>query len=544
MRPSWCKCYSARFRGAVEPNPVKGSGKTSIFQHNGYLIGSFMNKSAGLLLGVVVVVGALSTAGAWYTGNQLEGALNSSIQEANAQLKTALNSGGANASIELVSLERNLFTSTAHYRLKLQNLQLSEENQDIELLFVDHIEHGPLPWSRLKSFKLAPVMFNSNYELEKNDLTAKWFDAAKGAAPLKGMVALGYDRSVDGNIELIPLDFAPDDKSTVKFSGLNLNVAGTAKGAKIKANGYMDSVKITGQSEEDGPVSVELGGFTVASDLTRSDFGFYLGGNTLELSSAKVTYGEQPVVVTVKDFEQKDNLEANGNVLSGRLDYTVGDIGYNGKSVGSAKLNLSAKNLDIPAVRSLTEMYRAELKAMQQAATQGEDAPAVPELSAEQQIKAQADIRKLLAGKPQIAVENLSFKTANGESRFNLQVNLDNPSSTQLPPLELGKQLVSQLDAKLSLSKPMIADLAGVQALLEGQTDPKLIAQQASMTSEMAGTMALSTEMATIEGMDIVSKLHYAAGQVDFNGQKMPVEDFIALIMSKAGGLGGAEAAE
>lgn len=90
----------------------------------------------------------------------------------------------------------------------------------------------------------------------------------------------------------------------------------------------------------------------------------------------------------------------------------------------------------------------------------------------------------------------------------------------------------------------MIADLAGVQAQLEGQTDPKLIAQQASMTSEMAGTMALSTEMATVEGMDIVSKLHYAAGQVEFNGQKMPLEDFINLIMSKAGGLGGAEAAE
>ncbi len=64
------------------------------------------------------------------------------------------------------------------------------------------------------------------------------------------------------------------------------------------------------------------------------------------------------------------------------------------------------------------------------------------------------------------------------------------------------------------------------------------------MASEMAGTMAVSTEMATIEGTDIVSKLHYAAGQVEFNGQKMPVEDFIVLIMSKAGGLGGAEAAE
>ncbi|BBP74052.1 GTP-binding protein [Pseudomonas sp. Ost2] len=503
-----------------------------------------MNKSAGVLLGFVVVVGAVSTAGAWYTGNQLEGVLNTSIQEANAQLKTALSSGGGNASIELVSLDRNLFTSTAHYRLKLQNLQLGEDNKDVDLLFVDHIEHGPLPLSRLKALKLTPVMVNSNYELEKNDVTAKWFDAAKGAAPLKGVVALGYNNSIDGNVELIPLDFAPDDKSSVKFSGLNLNLTGSDRGAKIKLNGYMDSLKIAAQSAEDGPVSVELGGLTLVSDLAKSDFGFYLGGNTLELSNAKVTYGLTPATVTVKDFEQKDSLDATGNILAGRLAYTVGDIGYNGKSVGSAQMSLAAKNLDIPAVRSLTQIYQSELQAMQQAAAQGEETPAVPELTAEQQLKAQADIRQLLAGKPQIAVENLSFKTANGESRFSLLLDLTNPSSTQLPPLELGKQLIAQLDAKLSLSKPMIADLAGVQAQVEGQTDPKAIAQYASMSSEMAGTMAVSTEMATIEGTDIVSKLHYAAGQVDFNGQKMPVEDFIALMMSKVGGLSGAEAAE
>ncbi len=62
-----------------------------------------MNKSAGLLLGFVVVVGAVSTVGAWYTGNQLEGVLNTSIQEANLQLKTALASAGGSANIELVS---------------------------------------------------------------------------------------------------------------------------------------------------------------------------------------------------------------------------------------------------------------------------------------------------------------------------------------------------------------------------------------------------------------------------------------------------------
>jgi len=502
-----------------------------------------MNKSAGLLLGFVVVVGAVSTVGAWYTGNQLEGVLNTSIQDANQQLKTALASAGGSAQIDLVSLDRHLFTSTAHYRVKFQNLQAGAEQKDLELLFVDHIEHGPLPWSRLKAFKLAPVMVNSNYELEKNDTTAKWFDAAKGAAPLKGQVALGYNRSVDGNVELVPLDFAPNATSSLKFSGLNLAVTASDQAAKIKLNGYMDNLKVSTVTPEQGPVQVELSGLTLASDLTKSDLGFYLGQNTLELSETKLGFGVKPAVVTIKGFEQKDSTQAQGNVLAGRLAYNIASIDYNDKPVGSAQMSWTAKNLDFPAMQSLIKLYQVQLEALQKAQAAGAEDPeaAVPELTPAQQAQAEADIKQVLTGKPQIALENFSIKTVNGESRASLVVDLTNPSSTDLPPVELGKQLVSQLDAKVSLSKPMIADLAGLQAQIQGQTDPKAITQQASMASEMAGTMALSTEMATVQGSDIISTLHYANGQVDFNGQKMPVEDFITLLLTKFGGASGGE---
>ncbi len=502
-----------------------------------------MNKSAGLLLGFVVVVGAVSSVGAWYTGNQLEGVLNTSIQDANQQLKTALASAGGSANIELVSLDRQLFSSTAHYRVKFQNLQVGDEKKDVELLFVDHIEHGPLPWSRLKALKLAPVMINSNYELEKNDATAKWFDAAKGAAPLKGQVALGYNRSVDGNVELVPLDFAPDASTSLKFSGLNLAVAASDQAAKIKLNGYMDNLKLSAVSSEQGPVQVELNGLTLASDLAKSEQGFYLGQNVVELSETKLTYGVTPAVVTIKGFEQKDLTQAQGNVLAARVAYNVASIDYNDKPVGSAQMTLAMKNLDYPAMQSLLKLYQAQLQALQKAREEGAADPeaAMPAVTPAQQAQAEADIKQLLAGKPQVALENFSFKTANGESRASLVVDLTNPSSSELPPMELGKQLVSQLDAKVLLSKPMISDLAGLQAQIQGQSDPAAVAKQASMASEMAGTMALSTEMATVQGNDIVSTLHYTGGQVDFNGQKMPVEDFISLLVTKFGGQGGGE---
>jgi len=83
-----------------------------------------------------------------------------------------------------------------------------------------------------------------------------------------------------------------------------------------------------------------------------------------------------------------------------------------------------------------------------------------------------------------------------------------------------------------------VADIAALQAQAEGQTDAKLIAEQSAATAEMLSAMALSTQLAKLEGNDVVSALHYANNEVSFNGQKMTVEQFIGLVMSKLGGVG------
>ena len=131
-----------------------------------------MKKSAGIVIGAAVAVAVVSTAGAWYTGKQLPSVLDTSLKEANEQLQQAAPSLGVSARAELVSLEQGLFSSTARYRLVIG---------ESELLFVDHIDHGPFPLNRLKRFELAPVMAASTYELAPSPLVQGWFDAAKGA---------------------------------------------------------------------------------------------------------------------------------------------------------------------------------------------------------------------------------------------------------------------------------------------------------------------------------------------------------------------------
>jgi len=498
-----------------------------------------MNKSAGVLLGIVVAVGAISAGGAWYTGTKLEGVLQTSIADANKELQAAMVGSNGTATLELVSLDRKLFTSTAHYRLKGQGEMFGEAPEGIELLFVDHIEHGPLPFSRLMTFKWLPVMASSHYELEKNALTEKWFAATKDASPLKGTVNLGYDRSAEGSIELMPLDVALDEKSTLKFSGLSINVSAGPEAQKLKADGYMDNLKLASVAEDQTPVQVELNGLTLASNLTKSTYGFYVGQNVLELTGTKVTFGAKQSVLSFKDSEMKSSTDESGTSLAGRADYKVGEIAYNDKAFGSAQMAWSMKNIDIPAGMSLMQVYQNKLQpyeaAVSAATAAGEPAPELVMTDAEQaQVK--ADLDKLLAAKPQVALENFSFKTANGESRLNLAVNLNKPQSIELPPVELGKQLISLLDLNLLLSKPMIADVAALQAQIQGQTDAKAVADQGNMTAEMVSGMALGAQLAKLEGNDIVSKLHYANNEVNFNGQKMTVEQFIGFVMSKLSG--------
>src|SRR3546814_925198 len=165
---------------------------------------------------------------------------------------------------------------------------------------------------------------------------------------------------------------------------------------------------------------------------------------------------------------------------------------------------------------SLMQVYQTKLQPYEQAAAEaaaaGEPAPELVLIEAEEaQVK--SDLEKLLAGGPQVALENLSFTTANGESRATLVIDLTKPQSMDLPPDQLGRQLLALLDFNLKVSKPMLVDLLTVQAQMEGRTDAKLIADQATATGDMFSAMAVGTELATLEGHDVGTKRDYANKQ-------------------------------
>lgn len=498
-----------------------------------------MKKATGVLTGLAVAIAAVTTAGAWYTGKQLPAELDRSIAVANAQLKRALIGSGGSMTLELASLDQHLFSSTAHYRLKATDIHTGEAPLDFEVGVVDRLEHGPFPWSRVKAFKLLPVMAASNAELQKDEGTAGWFAAAGEQSPLRAHFSLGYGGGVDGKITLQPLKLDEPDGNKLDFSGLELLSSSDRDGNRVQLHGTAGKLDLTLVSEEHPPVKMLLNGFSINGDLTSTGHAMVYGGTfNAALAESQFTLGAQQDVAIVKGLEINSNSTVTGDMMDGHIQYKLGDITYNGRAVGGGEMVFSMKRYDIPAFQSLMEWYATKLPQVQAAQAAGVPFPSI-DMTEQERTKVHADLSQLLSAKPQFALETLSFKTANGESRLNLTVDLANPSSFDLPPDQLGKQLVSQVQAKLILSKPMIGDLATLQALLENQADPQAIAQQAGQAGEMVGMMAVQSGMATVQGSDVVTSVHYADGKVDFNGRKMSVEEFAMLLAGLLQGVGG-----
>lgn len=492
-----------------------------------------MKKSVGILCGLAAAIAVATTAGAWYTGKQLPAELARSVAMGNEELKKALVGNGGAMTIELVSLDQRFFTSTAHYRLKAENVQVGEvDTLNFEVGVTDQIEHGPFPWSRVKALKLMPVLATSNSVLDKDDFTSGWYAAAGDKPPVTAQVSLGYGGSVDSDIHLAPVTLKEGEEKALDFSGMQLQLLSDRDGKAVQIHGNAGHLELNFVDERQAPVKLVLNGFKAGGKLTETGHDMvYVGNFDLALAEAQATFGPQQEVLVLKDLQQNNLYNAEGEAkdkLSGRLEYKVGDISYAGRKVGSGEAVLTMKSIDIPAMQALMEWYQTQLPQMQQAAAAGE-APAL-DMTPEEQAKVQGDLQRLLVAKPQVAVEKLAFKTANGESRFNLTMDFANPTSFDLPPEQWGKQLVTQLHARLSVSKPMVGDLATLQALLNGETDAQAIAAQSSQAGEMLGMMALQSGMATVQGSDVVSSLQYADGMVDFNGKKMTLEEFAMLI--------------
>ncbi|SDS82014.1 Uncharacterized conserved protein YdgA, DUF945 family [Halopseudomonas litoralis] len=479
-----------------------------------------MNKTgiAAVTLGILAVAG---TGGGWYTGSQLESVLQDSIRKGNEQL--AAQFPNTDVALELVAFERGILSSTARYRLIMQ--AASGDEPALDLFIGDRIEHGPIPVSRLLSLQWMPVMATSHAVLEPSETMSELFVASAGQSPLTITSNIGYGNGITGDLHVVPMTLS-ESGSHMTFSGLDADFETDTTGSKVVLSGRFDSLQIDG---EDASVSLVGGGFQL--DRQRDDsFGLYLGDGHLTLDSLAVEVADKPALV-LRDIVQSDTTTLGADGVKGALDYQVGSVNYDGNSLGSVRMDWSLGRLDPQATAALMGMYNTLSMGLE---------PDDPEALKQQFAAA---LQQLLKGKPRLALDNFSIRTANGESRFTLGVDLHSPDSFDQPPALLAQQLVGGLDANLVLSKPMLSDMVRYKALFQPEADAAAVEQEAVMAAEMVAGMAEMMQLGILEGDNILSNLRYADGMINLNGQNIELEDFVGLLtmMSPGPALGALE---
>ncbi|ALM85541.1 YdgA family protein [Bordetella sp. N] len=492
-----------------------------------------MKKSLGIVVGVIVVAGVAWVGASWYTGKRVEAVVRQGVDEGNAKIQAFM--PNAKMKIEVVSLERHVFSSDIQYSLTLEGVaaEKGKPAKDVAFLLHDHIEHGPFPLARLKSGALAPVMATSAFELVNNETVKSWFELTKGTAPLSGNATVHYNRDVAGNLVLQPVDVLRPD-GDLKFSGMNLQVAVAYATKAAKVSGSIDSISLDIKDPKE-PGKVQLTGLTLSSDMHQGQAGLQVGTNQLAVKQMSILHNTSPAIL-LNNYTQNAELTEGANGLAARVMYDVGMLNLGGQDVAGVRVGFGARNLAADAVKTLVELYGNVLtRTMKQ--KPGEDPEQALDLPPADREKAMAAGKALLAGKPTFFIDPILVHNAKGESRFDMTLDLGDPGSTDQPIDQMITNLLQKLDAKLTVSTPMVTSILAQQMQQHGGLDAATAQKQADATTQAMAQMAVATGYLSKDGANVVGTLNYADKVVNLNGKKMPLDEFAMMVMGMAMGM-------
>lgn len=477
--------------------------------------------------GIIVALGVVWTAGAWYTGKQLEGRLAEMVNEANAQIKR--NAPEANVELAAQDYQRGLFSS--QFNLQIKPVAGSENpwlKPGQSVVLHEKVDHGPFPLAQLKSFNLIPAMASVHTTLVNNDVSKPLFDIAKGDSPFYADTRIGYGGDTNSAITLRPLNSVKEGEK-VAFSGGEFRLKADKDGNTLALDGEVHSALVEAVNEYGQKVQFSFNNLKTEGDTELTGFDERVGKQKMRLDKLAIAIeNKELAVLEGMDLQAKSEVAEDKKNINSQLDYTLDSAKIQGQDFGSGKLTLKVGQIDGKAWHQFSQQYNAQTRALMAQPEVMQNPELYQQKVAEAFLNA---VPLLLKGEPVITIAPLSWKNAKGESTLNLSLFLRDPSTATTPPQTLAEQVdrsVKSLDSKLVIPMDMATELMTQVAKMEGyqQADAqKLAAQQVQGFAAMGKMFHLTA----VEDDKVLSTLQYANGQVTLNGEKMPLEQFVSL---------------
>lgn len=467
-----------------------------------------MKKSAAVL-GVVVVLGIAYTGSSWYVGKKAQGVIEQFVARDNRQFLQLLGPdlAGGGATLTIDEYKRGVFSSDAVYSLRFKD----RDGKPVVVRFGDHLDHGPFPAAALRSGHFAPVMAVSYTRLMATPATQEWFDALKdkNGSPITAVTRIGFSGTGHSLWQVRPLQVAKKD-GKLDFSGGTVRIDLSNHYRNKNVRGAFDALDI---SNTDGTLrlkGIELDGKTVSPKPGTS-----VANTVATMDSLRFDSGDgRPLAVDTLTIAL-DSTQT-GNLLDGALRYGFGHIAVGRSDLGSLVAGGKVRHLDMAALGALSAEYN-RLAAAHHGRLEG--------LTPDQGAALESGLMAVLASNPTVSIDPFKWKTDKGESTLMLAVNLGSPGdpSALANAWMLLPQVLKEITLKLSLSRPMLAQLVSQAQAADGQPGQDGFAD---MVVDQYMRRLLLTGMAQQHGQDLTTDIHYQGGKVDLNGQKMSVMEF------------------
>lgn len=487
-------------------------------------------KKTKIAIGVVVALGVIWTGTAWFTGKQLEKNMDQLVQNANAQMNNIAPDSRLKLSYQ--DFQRGVFSSTAHF--VLQSNSQTEDNALIKpgqsIIFNEKIDHGPFPFAQLKKFNLIPSMASVHTELENTDAVKKLFEMTKGKSIVQAETRVGYSGATASEIHLLPVDYN-NAQTGERFAsnGGTINVSADKKGDKVSFNGEMDSLVLTTKNQLDMPVMFTANGLKVDASTHLSPEGMRIGDQSINLKKLTAAVDGKEAF-TAEGLNGKSSFNSEKSLISGNIDYALDSLKVQNQDFGQGKLAIKLSQFDANGMKAFSESYNSQVQAMMNEPGISDN----PELYQQRMSQIlSTNLPLLLKGDPVVNIAPFSWKNDKGESSFNLAVHFKDPAASTAQPQNIGQavdNVLKTLDGKLTISMDMATELMTHVAMAEGykQEDAaKLADQQVKGVAAMGQMFKLTKQQEN----NIVTSLQYSTGQVTMNGDKMPLDQFLARYM-------------
>lgn len=482
-------------------------------------------KKTLVAVGVIIVLGAAWTTGAWYTGKQFEQRLPAVVADANARLKAAFPELGVNLVIE--DYQRRLFSS--HVNLVLVSDGSTGENKPLNpgdrLVINEAIDHGPLPFGQLKKGVLIPSMASVHSQLAATPLVKPLFDASKGQPPLTALTRVAYNGDTVSVIDVMALDYN-SPATVLRTSGGIFNAAIDHEMNKMSFDGGIASLLIGGLNQWQQHEQLTVQDFRLDSTTHKGKLDYSVGDNTMKAKTLVYNIDGKDML-SADGLSQVTSVNEEADKLNAQVAYNLDALHVQGQEFGAGKLVIRLSNLDPKAIADFSEKYHAQVQQIVQQTGQADPA-------AQQQLISQALFQNLplaLKGSPYLTIAPFSWKNSKGESAFNLTLNLNDPTQAPTAPTtpdQLWTRFVNKVDAKLTIPLDMATETTTRFARLQGYNDEdaqKLAKQQVQGLAAMGQMFKLTT----VNDNTLSSSFQYADNQVNLNGQKMSLQNFMGL---------------